>query len=87
MKKSEVCDENVKSLYTLTNITNNNKSEMSESGSDSYLFSDELTLIIKNYNRPLAFSNYIHNNINRNYIIRGNFVKKFIKFIIFIIFH
>lgn len=36
---------------------------------------DELTLIIKKYNKPRAFSNYIHSNIHNNFSIEGSFVR------------
>jgi len=54
-----------------------NKSEINVFENKFSLNSEELTLIIKKYNRSNAFSNFIHHNLNRNYIIRGNFVRNF----------
>lgn len=49
------------------------KSSDLDLGFDISLESEELTLVIKNYNHPKAFSTFIHNNTEIQYFIRGNF--------------
>jgi len=66
-------ETNIRKKFTLSNVTKN--SDILDGEPEISPNSEELTLVIKRYNKPKAFSNYIHNNVQRTYIIRGNFVR------------
>ena len=73
LKNSKGAEANMKKKFTLSNVTKN--SDITEGETEISPTSEELTLVIKKYNHPNAFSNYIHTHGKNNYIIRGNFVR------------